>query len=150
MTLVRLNRSPKNELARLHGEMDDLFDSFFRGLDPAGRGFLGYKTWPAVDVAEKDDAILVRAEVPGCKPEDIEISVYGSTLTISGEKKESKEEKEKGYYHVETTYGSFRRDIALPTDIDEDKIDAVCKDGVLSITLPKAEKSKAVKVKVKS
>ena len=69
MTLVRLNRSPKNELARLHGEMDDLFDSFFRGLDPAGRGFLGYKAWPAVDVAEKDDAILVRAEVPGCRPE---------------------------------------------------------------------------------
>lgn len=144
MALVPFSRKPRTELARLHSEMDDLFDGFFRGLD---RPFLGYKAWPAIDVAEKDDAILVRAEVPGCKAEDVEISVYGNTLTITGEKKESKEEKEKGYYHVESSYGSFRRDINLPTDIEEDKIEALCKDGVLSITLPKAEKTKAVKVK---
>ncbi len=146
MALVPIHKRPRNELARLHGEMDDLFDSFFKGL---GRPLTGYKAWPTIDVADKDDAVVVRAEVPGCKAEDIDISVYGNTLTISGEKKESKEEKEKGYYHVESSYGSFRREIALPTDVDEDKIDAVCKDGVLSITLPKAEKTKAVKVKVK-
>jgi HSP20 family protein len=87
--------------------------------------------------------------VPGCKAEDIDISVYGNTLTISGEKKETEEEKRKDYYHVESTYGSFRRDLTLPTEVDESKIDAVCKNGVLTITLPKAEKSKAVKVKVK-
>ncbi len=146
MALIPFQRRPKNELARLHDEMDDLFDSFFRGL---GRPFAGYKAWPIIDVADKDDAVVVRAEVPGCKAEDIDISVYGNTLTISGEKKESREEKEKGYYLMESTYGSFRREIALPTDVDEDSIDAVCKDGVLSITLPKAEKTKAVKVKVK-
>lgn len=145
MTLVHWNRRGGNELARLHGEMDDLFDGFFRGLD---RPFPGYKAWPTIDVAEKDDAIVVRAEVPGCKPEDINISVYGNTLTISGEKKECKEEKEKGYYHMESSCGSFRRDVNLPTDVDPDKIDAVCKNGVLSVTLPKAEKAKAVKVKV--
>ncbi|MEE9370160.1 MAG: Hsp20/alpha crystallin family protein [Sedimentisphaerales bacterium] len=61
----------------------------------------------------------------------------------------SEEKKEKGYYHVESTYGSFRRELSLPTDVDQAKIDAVCKDGVLSITLPKAEKAKTVKVKVK-
>lgn len=122
------------------------FDSFFKGLD---RPFAGYKAWPAVDVAEQDDAIVVRAEVPGCKAEDIEISVYGNTLTISGEKKLSEEKKEKGYYHVESTYGSFRRELTLPTDVEQDKIDAVCKDGVLSITLPKAAQAKAIKVKVK-
>jgi HSP20 family protein len=147
MALVPFTKRPRNELAKLHDEMDDLFDSFFRGIS---KPWTGYKAWPSIDVADKDDAIVVRAEVPGCKAEDIDIAVYGNTLTISGEKKESKEEKEKGYYHSESIYGSFRRDISLPTDVDESKIDAVCKDGVLSITLPKAEKSKAVKVKVKS
>ena len=145
MALVHLNRRGKNELSRLHDEMDNLFDGFFRGLD---KPFGGYKAWPAIDVAEKDDAIVVRAEVPGCKPEDIDISVYGNTLTISGEKKECKEENEKGYYHLESTYGSFRREVTLPADVDEDKIEAICKNGILSITLPKAEKTKAVKVKV--
>jgi HSP20 family protein len=146
MALVHFHKRPRSELARLHDEVDDLFDSFFRGLS---KPWTGYKTWPAIDVADKDDSIVVRAEVPGCKAEDIDISVYGNTLTISGEKKESKEENEKGYYHMESSYGSFRREISLPTDVDEDKIDAVCKEGVLSITLPKAEKTKAVKVKVK-
>ena len=146
MTLVPIHRRRGNGLARLHGEMDDLFDSFFRGLD---RPFSGYKAWPPIDVAEEENTIIIRAEVPGCKAEDIDISVYGNTLTISGEKKQSEEKKEKGYYHVESSYGSFRRELTLPTDVDPGKVEAVCKDGVLSVTLPKAEKSKAVKVKVK-
>ena len=146
MTLVHLNKRNRNGLARLHNEMDDLFDGFFRGLD---RPFAGYKAWPAIDVAEEENAIVVRAEVPGCKAEDIDISVYGNTLTISGEKKLEEEKKEKGYYHVESTYGSFRRELTLPTDVDQSKVEATCKDGVLSITLPKAASAKAVKVKVK-
>jgi HSP20 family protein len=128
--------------------MDDWFDSFFRGLDRP-LPFFEHRVWPAIDVAEKEDAVLVQAEVPGRKPEEIDISVYGNTLTISSEKKEAKEDQGDGFYHVESSYGSFRREVALPTDIDEDKIEAVCKDGVLSITLPKAEKNKAVKVQVK-
>ncbi|MEK7994978.1 MAG: Hsp20/alpha crystallin family protein [Planctomycetota bacterium] len=146
MALVPFDKRNRNGLARLHTEMDDLFDSFFRGLD---RPFAGYKAWPAIDVAEEDEAILIRAEVPGCKADDIEISVHGNTLTISGEKKFEEEKKEKGYYHVESTYGSFRRELNLPADVDAGKIDAVCKDGVLSITLPKAATAKAVRVKVK-
>ncbi len=147
MTLVRFNKGHRGELARLHGEMDDLFDGFFRGLD---RPFAGYKAWPAIDVAEEGDTIIVRAEVPGCKAEDIDISVHGNVLTISGEKKLSEEKKEKGYYHVESTYGSFRREITLPTDVNQSKVDASYKDGVLSITLPKAEKAKSIKVKIKA
>ena len=146
MALVPVLRNRNNGLATLHHEMDDLFDSFFRGLD---KPFTGYKAWPAIDVAEQDNAIVVRAEVPGCIAEDIEISVFNNRLTISGEKKLAEEKKEKGYYHVESSYGSFRRELTLPTDVDQKQIDASCKDGVLSITLPKAEKSKAVKVKVK-
>ena len=146
MALVPYQKRHGNGLARLHCEMDDLFDGFFRGLD---RPFAGYKAWPAIDVAEEEDSIVVRAEVPGCKAEDIEISVYGNKLTVSGEKRLTDEKKEKGYYHVESTYGSFRRELALPTDVDQDKINAECKDGVLSITLPKAARAKTIKVKIK-
>ncbi len=145
MALVTFGRRNANPLSRLHNEMDDLFDGFFRGLD---NPLAGYKAWPTIDVAEQADALVVRAEVAGCKPEEIDISVYGNTLTISGEKQQQKEEKDKGYYHMESTYGSFRRDITLPADVDNSKVEATCTDGVLSITLPKAEASKAVKVQV--
>lgn len=148
MAIVSWRRRNPSELAALRGGMDDWFDSFFRGLDRP-LSFLEHRVWPAIDVAEKEDTVLVRAEVPGMKPEEIDISVYGNTLTISGEKKEAKEDQGDGFYHVESSYGSFRREVALPTDVDEGKIEAVCKDGVLSITLPKAEKNKAVKVPVK-
>jgi HSP20 family protein len=148
MTIIPWSRQNQNELSTLHNEMDTLFDQFFGSL---GRPFRGYKAWPALDVAEKDGKVVVRAEVPGCKAEDIDISVYGDTLTISGEKKDSRQEKDNdGWYHLETSYGSFRREITLPAEIDENKIEAVCKDGVLSVTLPKAETTKAVKVKVQS
>ena len=143
---IRKRERDRSALSRLHDEMDDLFDSFFRGLD---RPFFGYKTWLAIDMAETENEFVVKAEVAGCKADDIDISVHGSTLTISGEKKQEEERREKGYYHVERAYGSFRRDLNLPADIDTDKIEAECKDGILSITLPKAETAKPVKVKVK-
>ena len=146
MTLVHSNKTNRGDLARLHSDMDELFDDFFSGLD---RPFFGYKAWPAFDIAEKESEFVVKAEVPGCKAEDISISVHGSTLTISGEKKMETEEKEKGYYHAECSYGSFRRDLNLGADIDSNRIEAQCKDGVLTITLPKAETAKAVKIKVK-
>jgi HSP20 family protein len=148
MTIVPWTRRNRNELGALRSQMDDLFEGFFRGLDKPF-SLLGQRTWPAIDVAEKDDAILVRAEVPGCKPEDIDISVYGNTLTLSGQKKESRETNGDGYYHTESTWGSFRRDVSLPAEVDQDKIEAVVKDGVLSVTLPKAEKSRARKIQVK-
>ena len=146
MALVPILRTRNNGLTRFHNEMDDLFDCFFRGLD---RPFAGHKAWPAIDVVEEDNAIVIRAEVPGCKAEDIDISVFKNKLTIGGEKKLAEEKKEKGYYHIESSHGSFKRELTLPADVDPKKIDAECKDGVLSIILPKAAKSKAVKVKVK-
>jgi HSP20 family protein len=126
--------------------MDDLFNSFFDEWDSP---FLARGRWPALDIGENKDAFVVKAEVPGCKAEDIDISVQGNTLTISGEKKHEEEKKEKGYYHVERSYGSFRRDLNLATEIDADKINAVCENGVLTLTLPKSEKAKPVKVEVK-
>ncbi len=75
--------------------------------------------------------------------------MQGNILTISGEKKHEEEKKEKGYYYAERSYGSFRRDLTLGSEVDASKIDAACKDGVLTIMLPKSERAKAVKVKVK-
>lgn len=146
MAIIPWTRRNRNELSRLDREMGDLLGSFFTGL---GEPFFEYQAWPAIDVAEREDAITVRAEVPGCKPEDIDVSVYGDTLTIAGQKKDSREDKGDGFYHVESTYGSFRREVLLPTNVDEEKIDAEYKDGVLSVTLPKAKPGKAMKVKVK-
>lgn len=135
-----------SELTRLRNEMDELFNGFFRGMDWP---WAAERVWPAIDVADRDDAVVVRAEVPGCKPGDIDLSIHGRTLTISGEKHETKEQKEKGYYHSESVYGSFRRDVELPAEVDQQKVEASYKDGVLSITLPKTEKTKPVKIQVK-
>ena len=142
----RKNRG-RGDLTRLHEEMDDLFSSFLEPWEMPGWG--GHRHWPAIDIAETDDAFMVKTEVPGCKAEDIDISVHGNILTISGEKKQEAEEKEKGYYHMERSYGSFRRDFTLSSDVDPKKIDAMCKDGVLSVKLPKSEETKPIKVKVK-
>jgi HSP20 family protein len=145
MALLPVHRRGGGDLARLHRDMDDLFSAFF-GDWPA---FSERKMWPVVDIAEEENAIVVKAEVPGCKAEDIDISVHGNTLTISGEKKAEEEKKEKGYYHIERSYGSFRREFSLPSGVDADGIEASCKNGVLTITLPKSEREKAVKIKVK-
>lgn len=144
MALVPLHRRHRGDLARLHSEMDDLFNTFFGGWPT-----YEHKLWPAIDVADNEDAVVVKAELPGCKAEDIDISVHGNTMTVSGEKKQEQEKKGKGYYHVERSYGSFRRDITLPDDVDAEKVEAACRDGVLTITLPKTGKARAVKVKVK-
>jgi len=143
---VRRKERERGSLARFHDEVDDLFRSFFEDLDMP---ILRRGRWPTIDIAENDNEFVVKAEVPGCKADDIDISVHGNMLTISGEKKAEEEKKEKGYYHFERSYGSFRRDFNLASDINPEKIEAVCKDGVLTITLPKSEKAKAVKVKVK-
>ena len=153
MNLIPFTRE-KNELARLHRDMDDLVGSFFGGRpsllsERVGWPALSRIEGPAIDISEDANAITVKAEIPGCKAEDVDISVQGNTLTISGEKKHEEEKKEKGYYYAERSYGSFRRDLTLGSEVDASKIDAACKDGVLTITLPKSEKAKAVKVKVK-
>jgi HSP20 family protein len=146
MKLVPFTRE-KNELARLHRDMDDLVSSFFGGR-PLSL-WSERELWPAIDISEDENNITVKAEVPGCNPDDIDISVQGNVLTISGEKKQEKEEKEKGYYYAERSYGSFRRDLTLNSEVDSSKIDASCKNGVLTLRLPKSERAKAVKVKVK-
>ena len=146
MALVPAHRRGRGSLSRLHDEMDDLIGGFFGDWDIP---FWPRRQWPAIDIADSENELVVKAELPGCKADDIDISVHGNTLTISGEKKQQEEKKEKGYYHIERSYGSFRRDLTLPSDVDAEKVQASCKDGVLTVTMPKVEKAKAVKIKVK-
>jgi HSP20 family protein len=103
---------------------------------------------PAIDVFEKDDKFVVKAELPGMKEEDIDVSVVGDTLTIKGEKKTETEVKEEDYYRCERSYGSFVRSIPLPSTVNADKIEANYEGGVLEVSLPKVAKVKPKKVKV--
>jgi len=103
---------------------------------------------PAIELIERDDRFVVRAEIPGMKEEDIDVSVVGDTLTIRGEKKASTEVKEENYYCCERSYGSFFRSIGLPSNVDAKKIKAHYEDGVLEVTLPKAVEAKPKKISV--
>lgn len=137
-----------NPFSLLHNDLDRLFDNFFSGFDmePFGRHSGSFS--PDVEVSENDKDIRVSAELPGLDENDIDISLTDDTLTISGEKKEEKENREKGYYVKERTYGSFKRSIPLYAKIQADKADAHFKKGVLTITLPKTEKTFEEKKKI--
>jgi HSP20 family protein len=144
--MLPIKKKNRNELDRFHDEIDDLFHSFLGGW---GIPTLTGTRWPALDIAENEDTFVVKAEIPGCKPSDIDISVHGNTLIISGEKKHEEEKETKSYYHVERSYGEFRRLLNLTSEVNYEKIEASYKNGVLTLTLPKSEKAKAVKVKIK-
>jgi HSP20 family protein len=130
-------------------EIDRLFDEFRRSMwpelwRPARAGLFSTLDMgvPSVDVYEEDDAVIVKAELPGLQREDVEIGLTESSLTIRGEKKREEETKEKDYYRSERQYGSFVRTVQLPAEVQSEKATAKFKDGVLQITLPKAEAAK--------
>jgi len=101
-------------------------------------------------VSETDEALTVKAELPGIAEKDIDISISDGILTIKGEKKHEKEEEKACYHTVERRYGSFSRTMRLPTDVDSEKVDATFKDGVLRLALPKSEASKPRKIEIKN
>ncbi len=139
----------KRELVRRSGlqVFDALQDDMSRMLDNFWESrSTGIELNPQVDIAETDSDIIVKAEIPGVDPKDIDISFLDGTLTIKGEKKEEKEEKDKSYHHVERSYGSFKRTIDLPAHVNIDGVEAKNHQGVLEITLPKMEKAKTKKV----
>jgi len=104
---------------------------------------------PALDMSETDTAIDVRMDLPGLAAKDIDIQVAGNVLTISGERRDEKEEKDKTYHRIERSYGNFSRSVTLPCSVNENEVAAEYRDGVLSIKLPKSEDAKAHKIKVK-
>ena len=103
---------------------------------------------PAIEVYEKEDKFVVKAEIPGMKEEDVDISVVGDTLTIKGERKAESEVKEEDYYCCERSYGSFSRSITVPSNVDATKIEANYEDGVLEVILPKTPEVKPKKIAV--
>lgn len=151
MNLVRWD--PFRELE----EMGDRLNRAFGGLSrPAVRGLetgreaLTVPDWsPMVDITETDMEYLIKAEIPEVKKEDVKVAVEDGVLTLQGERKQEKEEKGKKFHRVERYYGSFLRTFTVPDNVDETKVKAEFKDGILNVHLPKTEKAKPKAVEVK-
>lgn len=140
---------PFREMSGLQKEMDRLFGQHFGRMRGPEEEDLAATAWaPPVDIFETEDKVVLKAEFPGLKKEDIEIQVRDNTLTLKGEKKFEKEVKEESYHRVERAYGSFQRSFTLPSTIKQDGIEASFKDGILEISLPKAEEAKPKQVKI--
>ena len=127
----------------LHREVDRLFDNALRGFDlaPAFDRFNGGSTWPSIEITETDNQIEVAAEIPGLDEKDVEITLQDGVLSLRGEKRTANDDKDKHF--SERFYGRFERRIAVGTDIDEDKVNAKFRKGVLTVTLPKTAKAQA-------
>ncbi len=141
-------RSFGRGLSSLQRQMNQLFQEFFGDTDLLGEWPRG-EWFPALDVAETDQELVLHAEVPGIDPKEIEVTVTGDMLTLKGEKKEEFEEKDATRHRVERRYGRFSRSIALPSSVDPNQVKATSKDGVLTIRLGKKEESKPRSIQVK-
>ncbi len=150
MTVTRWN--PARELLNLTDEfnrINRLIRNVF-GTDEARETTLLQGTWsPAVDISEDRDNYYLHVELPGLKREDVKVSYEDGMLTIRGEKKSEREEKDVNYHRIERTFGQFERSFRVPSKILEDRIDARFENGVLMITLPKAEEAKPKEIEVK-
>jgi HSP20 family protein len=138
---------PIRELSSMRDMMDRLFDDGFPR--PLAGALWDTASVPTMDLYQTEDNVVVKMGLPGVKPEDIQISVTNGVLSIRGEVKEEKEEKEKTYHLRERRYGSFSRSVTLPSNVSIEKSDAEFDNGILTLTLPKAEEAKAKTISVK-
>jgi HSP20 family protein len=154
MNLPRLNpirrsgRREFNPLGLLQREIDRLFDDVAQGV-PSSSSMGASELMVTMDVAETDKEIELTVELPGIEPKDVDISISGNILTIKGEKKVEKEDKDKNYHRVERSYGSFMRSVELPAGVAPDAIKAAVNNGVLKVTVPKPAAAEAKKIEVK-
>ncbi len=130
-------------LTRLRDQLDRMFDEPDFAVSDL---FTGWN--PAVDIFEDKDKLTVKAELPGFKREDIDVSLHENSLILAGERKHEEEHKGGQFHRSERFYGRFQRSVPLPFAVDADKIDAWYREGILTITLPKSEKSKAKQIEV--
>ena len=143
-SLIRF--SPSTEMRRLQREIDRVFDGYWPNAENGGETTT---TWtPRVDVAETSDAYIVHLDVPGVAKDDIEINYHEGTLSISGERKMEEQKDEESFVRMERTYGRFFRSFSLPKTVKSENIAASCEDGVLKVTVPKAEESKPRRIQV--
>lgn len=146
MSLVRWN--PARELAKVQDDFNRLAGAFFR--DDAMETSFARGAWePVVDISETDDNYVVTAELPGLSKDDVKISYEDGILSLRGEKKHEKEEKRKNYHRVERSFGAFERSFRVPSRVLVDKIDAKFKDGILHLTMPKAEEARPKEIPIK-
>ena len=151
--LVRVQRFPISSslfepLMNFDREINTMLDKFVRGGTVDDGSFAISHWMPAVDVAEREEEYQVKVELPGVSKEDVEITMQENILTIRGEKKQEKESTGSSYHRLERSYGSFQRSFTLPTSVKHDKVEAAFNDGILTITLPKAEEAKPKEIKV--
>jgi HSP20 family protein len=149
MAIVRWE--PFRDMVTIQDRMNRLFDEAFRGASrPAGNEedyALGAWT-PVVDIFEQEGNIVLKAELPGVDPKDVDVRVENNVLTLRGERKLDAEVKKESYHRVERSYGGFARSFTLPTGVDTEKIKAEYKDGVLRVTLPKREEAKPKQISI--
>lgn len=141
MTLVRYNRPNGNLMSR---NFSDIMDEFFNDVVRTNRDSFV----PGIDISETDNQFLISAELPGMKKEDIDISVDNGRLSISGERKFEKEEEGKTFHRVETSYGSFNRSFQLPDNVDAESVKATYENGILNISIEKAEDKVNKKIEI--
>jgi HSP20 family protein len=146
MAIVRFD--PFRDLAQMQDRINRIFGEAYRRSD--GDDMLKGGDWtPPVDIYEnKDHEIVLRAELPGLKREDIDIRVENSTLTLRGERKQEKEVSKESYHRVERAYGIFTRSFSLPSTVDTEKVSAAFADGILTVKLPTREEAKPRQIQV--
>ncbi len=148
MALVKWR--PMREMINIQEEMNRLFDRFFSRDLLAEDEFVSLGDWsPSVDIKEDKEEYVVTAELPGMKKDDVQITFSNGTLKIEGERQKEKEEKNVNYHRVERVYGKFCRSFQLPSSIQQNKISAEFKDGILTVHLPKSEEAKPKVIEVK-
>lgn len=149
MALVRWE--PMRELNTLQTEMNRLFNTFFVEGEEGNGGANGrsHRRWaPAVDLLEREDSLVLVADLPGLSEDDVQIEMRDNVLTISGERRAQFEDKQNGYHRVERAFGSFARSLTLPDGVDADKIAASFDKGVLEVTIPKPEERKPRRIEI--
>ena len=147
-TFGLVHRSPFSEMEEMGKSFESIFGPWL--LHPSMRRWPIEETgWaPAIDIFDRGNNLVVKAELPGMKQEDIDVSVVGDTLTIKGERNAESEVKEENYYCNECSYGTFTRSMTLPSHVDSDRIEATYEDGVLEINLPKVPEVTEKKVRI--
>jgi HSP20 family protein len=154
MSLIRWNAARDlptfpSDVMNMQREINRMFDNFFRGGLMGGDTFASAGWTPAVDIAERENEYAVRVELPGVSKDDVKITMQNNVLTVRGEKKQEKETKDANYHRLERSYGSFERSFTLPATVKADRIDASYADGILTISLPKADEAKPKQIEVK-
>ncbi len=139
--------NPLGEMVSLRQAMDRLFEDSF--VSPVGRSGEGAQLAPAIDVHETQDAVVVTASLPGVRPEDVEITMTGQTLTLRGEFKADESVDRGQYLYQERRYGTFHRQIQLPVRIQSDRAEASFENGVLTLHIPKAEEVKPRQIQIR-